>query len=431
MILLTVASVDWPTTIACECCSGVQRTIAVDSGADIRHQSRAAAYGVQVDYLQPDVRDTPRRDDKSHHLDEPGGPRQRPASHNLLMHKIFGTLRSRRIFRWISPAAEFNSGQRSKPKRPALRLFFATDIHGSDRCFRKFLAAARVYKADVLILGGDVAGKAIVPIVRRSQGRFSYQLYGSETVISQEELESAKSMIGMNGFYPCLLDPDQVLQLSEYPDRRTHLFESLIREQMQRWVSLAEERLSPATRCIITPGNDDPRVVDEVFSMAPRIEFPEGQTVRVGPIWLASFGGTNPTPWRTEREYDECSLADQIDAIVGDSVAGGPLVFNFHCPPFKSGLDTVVQLDEDLRPVIRNGGPVLIAVGSTAIRRAIEKYQPVASLHGHIHKSPGVYNIGRTKCFNPGSDYSSGQLKGLLMDFDAHGGLFQYLFTTG
>src|SRR5258708_20217704 len=54
--------------------------------------------------------------------------------------------------------------QRGKKAR-ALRIFFATDVHGSEVCFRKFLAAAKVYQADLLILGGDFAGKALVPVL--------------------------------------------------------------------------------------------------------------------------------------------------------------------------------------------------------------------------------------------------------------------------
>jgi hypothetical protein len=50
-------------------------------------------------------------------------------------------------------------------KQRALRIYFATDVHGSEVCFRKFLAAAKVYEADVIILGGDFAGKAIVPVL--------------------------------------------------------------------------------------------------------------------------------------------------------------------------------------------------------------------------------------------------------------------------
>jgi Icc-related predicted phosphoesterase len=58
---------------------------------------------------------------------------------------------------------------RQPKKRRAMRLFFATDLHGSEVCFRKFLAAAKVYEPDVLILGGDFAGKGLVPAQHRDQ----------------------------------------------------------------------------------------------------------------------------------------------------------------------------------------------------------------------------------------------------------------------
>ncbi|MCL6544390.1 MAG: nickel-dependent hydrogenase large subunit, partial [Bryobacteraceae bacterium] len=45
------------------------------------------------------------------------------------------------------------------------RIFFSTDIHGSDVCFRKFLSCAKHLQADALILGGDLTGKMVVPIV--------------------------------------------------------------------------------------------------------------------------------------------------------------------------------------------------------------------------------------------------------------------------
>ena len=54
-----------------------------------------------------------------------------------------------------------------------MKIFFATDIHGSEVCWRKFLNAAAFYKADLVVLGGDVTGKAMVPIVahRAATGR--------------------------------------------------------------------------------------------------------------------------------------------------------------------------------------------------------------------------------------------------------------------
>jgi Icc-related predicted phosphoesterase len=310
-------------------------------------------------------------------------------------------------------------------------MFFTTDIHGSDRCFRKFLAAAKTYDAEVLVLGGDVVGKAITPIEQLEDGQYRYTLFGQEHTISEEELSKAEANINFNGFYPAILNGAELSQLNDDEDARTELFRELIVAQMHKWELLVGERLDDDTRCILTPGNDDPFVVDEVFEASTRVEFTEGQTVAVGPIWLASLGNTNRTPWKTEREYDEDELAEQIRVIVDPVADGRPLVFNFHCPPYDSGLDTVQALDENFRPIVRNNAIVHIPAGSTAVRDAIERYGPVAGLHGHIHEAHGMRLVGRTRCFNPGSDYSSGVLKGLIVDFSEDGDITGHLFTAG
>lgn len=310
-------------------------------------------------------------------------------------------------------------------------MFFTTDIHGSDRCFRKFLAAAKTYEADVLLLGGDVVGKAITPIEELADGRYRYTLFGHQHTVAGDELSSAKTDINFNGFYPAVLSADELDRLNGDEEARTRLFRTLIVAQMQSWERLVEERLDASTRCILTPGNDDPYVIDEVFKSSTRVEFTEGRTVQIGPLWLASLGNTNRTPWNTEREFDEDELREQIRAMVEPVADGRPLVFNFHCPPYDSGLDTVHALDDDFRPIVRNNSIVEVPAGSTAVREAIEQYAPVAGLHGHIHEAHGMRILGRTRCFNPGSDYSAGVLKGLIVDFDEEGNITGHLFTAG
>jgi uncharacterized protein len=313
----------------------------------------------------------------------------------------------------------------------AMRVFFTTDIHGSDRCFRKFLAAAEVYKADVLLLGGDVVGKAMTPVQSLGGGQYRYKLFGEERTVSEDDLPVAKAEINFNGFYPAVLSPDTLAAVNAEESTRWSMFLDLIAEQMRNWDSLAAERLAPNVRCILTPGNDDPPIVDQVFSSSERVEFTEGKTVELGPIWLASLGNTNHTPWHTEREFEESDLAEQIRVMVEPFADGRPLVFNFHCPPHDSGLDTVPLLDEDLRPVVRNNAVVEVPVGSTAVRDAIIRYEPVAGLHGHIHEAQGTRIIAKTRCFNPGSDYSAGVLKGLIIDFADDGSVSGHLFTAG
>jgi uncharacterized protein len=317
-----------------------------------------------------------------------------------------------------------------KANHPAFRVFFATDVHGSDRCFRKFIAAASAYHADALILGGDVAGKAMVPILEEGRSQYSYSFQGVTATIDSSELEVVKQRMNFNGFYPKVTDAAEVAQMTEDPHYVVELFETVINQQITGWCDLVAERLPETIRCIITPGNDDPRVIDGVLASATRVECPELATVELGPVWLSSLGNTNHTPWQTDREYDEQELARQIDEMVGP-FADRPLVFNFHCPPYDSGLDTATKLDADFRPVLDHGNPVEIPVGSTAVRAAIEEYRPRAGLHGHIHESGKAMKIGDCWCFNPGSDYASGVLKGLILDLEEDGGVRNHLFTHG
>jgi uncharacterized protein len=312
------------------------------------------------------------------------------------------------------------------------RIYFATDIHGSDRCFRKFLAAVKVYEADALILGGDIAGKAIVPITKMADGRYVVTFQGEVRSVDESELEELKTAIGFNGLYPYVTDEAEAARLSAEPAYREQVFERLIADQVAGWCTLANERLDPSVPCIITPGNDDPLFVDAVLEAADRIECPERELMEVGPVWLASMGDTNRTPWDTDREYDEDELTQRIDEILAPAAADGRrLLLNFHCPPYDSGLDTAAQLDNELRPVVKGGAVVQVPVGSTAVRAAIEKYTPGVALHGHIHESHGVREINGTLCINPGSEYSAGVLKGAIVDFDSEGRCLNHLLTSG
>lgn len=318
-----------------------------------------------------------------------------------------------------------------KARRPPFRLFFATDVHGSDRCFRKFLAAATAYEADALLLGGDVAGKAMVPIVAEGKSRYSFVFQGASATIEEDELETVKARINFNGFYPRVTDQADMERMSAEPAYVVELFEDMIARQLAEWCELAAQRLPESVRCIITPGNDDPYVIDDVLAAASKVECPERATVQVGPVWVASLGDTNRTPWSTDREFDEDELATRIAQMVAPYADGRPLVFNFHCPPYDTKLDTAAKLDDEFRPVLDHGQPVEIPVGSTAVRHAVEQYSPVAGLHGHIHESQYVTRIGKSWCFNPGSDYSSGVLKGLILDLEDNGDLRNHLFTSG
>jgi Icc-related predicted phosphoesterase len=311
-----------------------------------------------------------------------------------------------------------------------LRLFFVSDIHGSEVCFRKFLAAARVYDPDVLLLGGDFAGKAIVPVLQRG-AELSTLVDGQETTIPASDFDQLAADFTKRGFYPVRMDDAEFSRLSNDPEALEQLFRQEIAAQAQRWCDLAAERLDPKVRIIITPGNDDPWQADSVFDGSDRVEFPSFRTCELGPFTMASVGIVPTTPWNTERECSEEELAKRIDDILEPLAADTKLILNFHCPPYGSTLDDAPELDATLKPVIRGGRPSIVPVGSHAVRDAIRKYQPGVALHGHIHESRGVQKIGRTLCINPGSDYSSGVLRGAVVDLAEDGTCLDFLLTTG
>ena len=324
-------------------------------------------------------------------------------------------------------------GRKRRPAKES-RLFFATDVHGSDRCFRKFLNAARVYEAQTLVIGGDLAGKRLCPVVRRGAGSATAQWAGRDvTLDSQAAVGEFKLNAANAGLYAFETTPDEVDAMGADPALVEARFLELARRRLQEWVALAEERLAGSgVNLIINCGNDDPFELDEVLDGSSAVSFPEGRLVRLDDRrTMASVGFANRTPWNCVRDVEEEDLESRIDASVAAWEPAGDehLVLNLHPPPYDTPIDQAPLLDGDLRPVTEGGQVVVGPVGSTAVRRAIETYQPILSLHGHVHESRGVATIGRSICINPGSEYPDGVLRGAIVDFD-RSGVKGYVLTS-
>ena len=292
------------------------------------------------------------------------------------------------------------------------------------------MKAAAAYDADVLLLGGDVAGKGLVPL-RTHDGVISAEVRGERVEVPVAEEQRLRSEINMLGFYPVEMDAAEVERIAADKPYLEGLFRREIIAQLEGWCALADERLDPQVRCIITPGNDDPVEIDEVLARNERVECPERDLYDLGPAVLASIGDVTPTPWDTEREYPEEELAERIAAMMDRVEPGRASVCNFHNPPYNSGLDTAPELDANLKPVLHGGRPSFIPVGSRAVREAIKRYQPTVGLHGHIHESRGAQKIGQSLCLNPGSEYSADVLRGALVDLAGDGSCMDFLLTAG
>lgn len=313
------------------------------------------------------------------------------------------------------------------------KLFFITDVHGSDRCFRKFVNAGKFYGVNVLILGGDITGKMIVPLIKQQDGTYKCTFAGDDyTLKSQNEVNEMIKNVKDSGSYPYLSDPKEVEELSSKPELVTQLFKKLMQESIEGWMKLAEERLKgTGIKCFISPGNDDFFEIDRALNSSTYVINPEERTIDVdGEHEMITLGYVNHTPWNSPREVDEDILQEKIDKMTSQVKDMKKAIFNLHVPPINTVIDQAPKLDSNFKPVISGGHIEMISAGSTAVRKSIEKYQPLVGLHGHIHESRGVVKIGRTSCFNPGSEYSSGVLKGLLCDLDKDS-IKSYMLTSG
>jgi Icc-related predicted phosphoesterase len=329
-------------------------------------------------------------------------------------------------------------GRRGGGERRFTRVFFATDLHGSWRTFRKFLNAASFYEAHVLVMGGDVTGKVLVPIIDLGGERYRMQIVGERReAAGKDELRELQAIIEDLGQYWAVVPPEEYERLREDEEARDALFGKLASKRLREWAEEGERRLGPlGVKCYVTGGNDDR--ADILSALAEggwaSTVWCEGRAVSIDDEHImVSCGYSNPTPWHTPREVAEDNLARLLDAAVAPVGDFTNAIFNFHPPPHASTLDACPLLDESVeppRPVVRGGQIVYTDAGSTAVRASIERHQPLLGLHGHIHEARGVMKIGRCTCVNPGSEYGEGILRGILVNL-ADGKILGYQMTSG
>ena len=331
----------------------------------------------------------------------------------------------------------FGRGKKDdKKKKKLTRIFFATDIHGSERAFMKFVNAGKFYNVESLILGGDLTGKMIIPIVERKDGSHTANYLGNIFEFKKEdEVDAFEVEVRNAGYYPARMLQEVYDAIKDDDEAADNLFVKLMGETVERWLKIAAERLEPeGIKMYITGGNDDDLRMNKFFEESAWAEYVEDKVVRIGEDYeMISSAYVNPTPWDTPREATEEELAEKIEAMVAQLENVEMSIWNFHAPPYDSGLDVAPALDTSVyppKPIMQSGELVYTNVGSTAVREAIDKYQPMLGLHGHIHEAKGIRYIGRTVCMNPGSEYSEAILRGVIINLDEKG-VKSYQTTSG
>lgn len=325
--------------------------------------------------------------------------------------------------------------KRSKRAAQAVRqrIVFATDIHGSEDCFRKFLNSAAVYHATTLILGGDILGKQLVGMLRDGDGTYRCT-YGEDSFSGLDESGRAEltRTIRRFGDYVAVGSPEELAGLASV-DEADRTFRAAVYKSVTDWVTLADERLrGTGVRCFVAPGNDDFLEIDPALQGSECLEFAENRCLELDDLYdIITTGYSNPTPWETERELPEPELHARLDDMARQARPSADLIVVAHPPPHDSGLDRAPALDDQFGMKLRPGSGLDTApVGSTAVRAFIEEHQPLLGLHGHVHESAGAIRIGRTLCVNPGSHYGRGVLCAALVEL-GDGGIVSHQFVSG
>jgi uncharacterized protein len=328
-----------------------------------------------------------------------------------------------------------------RARRPdRLRIFYAADLHGSEPAFRKFVNAAAFYDVDVLVFGGDLMGKALVPIVGAGSTGYRASFMGEDHEIPAHVLSEFERTVDVTGFYHKVYTAEEYRAMRDDPLAQRGAFLELATERLRAWIAFARERLSgTGARMFLTGGNDDePEVLSALEDADGEVVAPaEHRTVELDSRHtMITVGYSTPTPWETPREVSEDEMSDAIDAAAGSLAEPATAVFNLHAPPKDTILDRCLKLEapaapgELPRPIREGGRFVTTGGGSAAVTAAIRKYQPAVSLHGHIHESPGRLKIGRTYAFNPGSEYAQGRLEGVIVTLKV-GKVVGYQHTSG
>ena len=314
------------------------------------------------------------------------------------------------------------------------RVFFTTDVHGSTVVFKKFINSAKFYEAQVIVLGGDMVGKMIVPLVEQANRSFHANYLGKVYEVSAgAEVEHLEQTLENSGLYPLRVSPEEVKAFDQDKALVEKRFGELASQRVTTWLQIADERLrGTGIKCFVQPGNDDPYEIDAAFGQSEYVKNVDQTLVMLDEDHeMISIGAANQTPWNCPRDLPEQELTRRIELVGGQLKNPSTAVFNLHVPPFDTNLDVAPELDANLTPKLSlSGGFKMASVGSKAVRAAIEKYQPLVGLHGHIHESRSAQKIGRTVCINPGSEYGEGVLRGVLIELSKNK-LESYTFTMG
>lgn len=273
-----------------------------------------------------------------------------------------------------------------------IKLLYASDLHGSEGHYARLAVAAGKHRPEIVVLGGDMLpdDSALEPeTLGVGQPEFVRQQF-------QKAVEAIRAAC----------NPLAILVIHGNHD----------------WASSAAATKDLAKEGLFTVlDHETPFVIRRLgfvgYSCSPptpwfvkdfeRLDQPGDATPLLGGArWDPRF--SKAIPHSAAVIFNEAStIADDLAKLCPPA---RPWVFVAHAPPFGTKLDQSYKGE---------------SWGSRAIRDAIEKHQPLLSLHGHVHESPVVsgsftHRLGNTIAINPGQTHD--KLRFALVEIDAAAG---------
>lgn len=296
------------------------------------------------------------------------------------------------------------------------KIFFATDLHGSEPCFKKFLRAGTFYGADILFLGGDYGAKELVLFSNSEKGVDTFSGSGQhQHFASTDDFDRYVLWCKASGRLMKRVDASVLQHIA--PASYHDLFDRTLNDTFATWAEMARDAFRrDGIPIYVIPGNDDSPRTDHYFTSEPFV-FMHRRTaeLRASLITLLGWGGSNPTPWHTPREYPEHQIRSELEQALKLRSHAGPMVLLAHPPPFGCGLDLVPEITKTLSYRLSFGSSAMVPIGSSAVREFVEEHQPLIGLFGHVHEGRGYHMIGQTLCINPGSAFHTGRLLGCIL----------------
>jgi len=270
-----------------------------------------------------------------------------------------------------------------------MKLLYTADIHVDERFLHDLLEKAGQDRVDVVVIGGDIVPKD-----------FYADLFRNDV----QRVLSAQADYLRDEFVPAIrtfrsFHPDVKIYMDLGNDDFWDIRKILEDAEKAGLVHLLHMR-----KHALTPGIDiigyfrvppTPFAIKDAERADSEKEF---ATTVQGARRQGLFSGLG----KIYGDYISLNENDTIEADLAelDKVVDKPFIFVSHCPPFNSGIDTLYS-----------GLPA----GSRAIRHFIERWGEKGllhrSLHGHIHESPGIVDVGEVKCVN------TGQMGGALASY--------------